>query len=88
MTSSEIAKQMIAFSRGNLHDIQHFLKVFAYARIIGESEKLSGQEQLTLEIAALLHGKGYSQQKNGEKRHNNLIKQLMVGYSPCSSCCS
>lgn len=55
MTSSEIAKQMIAFSRGNLHDIQHFLKVFAYARIIGESEKLSGQEQLTLEIAALLH---------------------------------
>lgn len=55
MTSSEIAKSMIVFSDGNLHDICHFLKVFAYARIIGEGEGLSDKDQLTLEVAALVH---------------------------------
>lgn len=55
MTSAEIARQMIAYSAGNLHDIDHFLKVFALAQIIGREEKLSEQEQLTLEAAALVH---------------------------------
>lgn len=55
MTGSEIASQMIEYAQGNLHDINHFLKVFAFARIIGEREKISQQEQLTLEIAALIH---------------------------------
>jgi uncharacterized protein len=55
MKSSEIAEQMILYSQGNLHDISHFLKVFAYAKIIGECENLSSREQQTVEIAALVH---------------------------------
>ena len=55
MKSSEIAKQMILYSKGNLHDISHFLKVFAYAKIIGECENLSDREQQIVEIAALIH---------------------------------
>lgn len=55
MTAAEITKKMIAYSNGNLHDICHFLKVYAYAKTIGECEGLDGEKQLTLEIAALLH---------------------------------
>jgi uncharacterized protein len=52
---AKIAEQMILDSKGNLHDINHFLKVFTYAKIIGEQEGLNETEQKTLEIAALLH---------------------------------
>jgi uncharacterized protein len=55
MTISEIMKQMIFLSDGNTHDISHFLKVHAYARLIGESEGLDASTLYTLEAAALLH---------------------------------
>jgi uncharacterized protein len=55
MEITEIARQMIDTSQGNLHDINHFLKVFAYAKIIAECEGLSVREQQTAEIAALVH---------------------------------
>ena len=41
MEIAEIARQMIDYSQGNLHDINHFLKVFAYAKIIAECEGLA-----------------------------------------------
>ena len=40
MTVSEIVKKMIDYSKGNLHDINHFMKVYAYAKVIGECENL------------------------------------------------
>ena len=52
---SEIIKKMIAFSDGNIRDIEHFMKVYAYAKTIGELEKLATEEQLLLEIAAVTH---------------------------------
>lgn len=55
MTVSEVVKKMIAYSDGNLHDIAHFLKVYAYAKTIGECEKLDQDTQTVLEVAALLH---------------------------------
>lgn len=55
MTVSEIATKMIGFSNGNLHDINHFLKVYAYSKIIGEGEKLDSRTQEVLEAAAVLH---------------------------------
>lgn len=55
MSVSEIAVKMIEFSDGNMHDINHLLKVYAYAKMIGECEGLDADEQLTLEIAALVH---------------------------------
>ena len=55
MEIAEIARQMIGYSQGNLHDINHFLKVFAYVKILAECERLSGREQQTAEIAALVH---------------------------------
>lgn len=55
MTVSEITVKMIEYSKGNLHDINHFLKVYAYAKIIGECEKLDENTQTVLEVAAIVH---------------------------------
>lgn len=52
---SEILRQMIEYSEGNLHDINHFLKVWSYARIIGELEELDKNTQYILEVAAITH---------------------------------
>ncbi len=48
MTVSEIVKKMIAYSEGNTHDIAHFMKVYAYARTIGECEGLDADTQKAL----------------------------------------
>ena len=55
MVVSSAIEKMIAFYQGNLHDINHFLKVWAFARTIGEQEGLDEQTQRTLELAAVVH---------------------------------
>lgn len=55
MTVSEIMKKMVDFSEGNLHDINHFMKVYGFAKTIGELEKLDGETQFVLEVAAITH---------------------------------
>ena len=47
--------KMIAFSQGNLSDINHFLKVYAFAKTLGELENLNEETQDILEIAAIVH---------------------------------
>ena len=48
-------EKMIAFSNGNLHDMNHFMCVWTYAKTIGELEGLDRKTQETLEIAAITH---------------------------------
>lgn len=55
MKVSEIVTKMIDYSDGNLHDINHFMKVYGYAKIIGECENLDDNTQEVLEVAAVLH---------------------------------
>lgn len=55
MTVWEAMREMILYSKGNLHDIDHFLKVHAYAKLIGEGEALPSDQLRVLEIAALVH---------------------------------
>ncbi len=55
MNVSGIALKMIEYSDGNLHDINHFMKVYAYAKTIGECERLDSETQAILEVAAILH---------------------------------
>ena len=40
MTVSQILEKMIAFSEGNIHDIDHLIRVWTYAKTIGELEGL------------------------------------------------
>ena len=55
MTISQIMEKMIAFSDGNLHDIDHFIRVWTYAKLIGEQEGLDPEKQFILEAAAIMH---------------------------------
>ena len=55
MTIPQLTEKMIAFSKGDIHDIEHFMKVWGYAKTIGELEGLDEDTQFTLELAALTH---------------------------------
>ena len=55
MSISEMIQKMIEYSNGNIHDIEHFIKVWAYARTIGELEHLDEETQYILEAAAIVH---------------------------------
>ena len=55
MNISQIMEKMIAFSNGNLHDINHLMCVWTYAKTIGELEGLDGHTQEVLELAAVVH---------------------------------
>ena len=55
MTIPQLTEKMIAFSKGDIHDIDHFMKVWGYAKTIGELEALDEGTQFTLELAALTH---------------------------------
>ena len=55
MTIPQIMEKMIAISEGNIHDIDHFIRVWTYARTIGELERLDEDTQFILEVAAITH---------------------------------
>ena len=52
---SKIMEKMIMFSDGNIHDIDHLIRVWTYAKMIGELEGLDSQTQFLLEVAAITH---------------------------------
>lgn len=52
---SDILIKMIEISKGNVHDIEHFLKVYAYAKTIGDAELADEGSKCILEIAAIIH---------------------------------
>ena len=49
---------MIDYLNGNLHEVEHLLKVYGYAKAIGELEGLDARTQEILEIAAVVHDIG------------------------------
>lgn len=49
---------MIAYNNGDAKRIQHFIKVQALAKLIGEEEKLDAKTLYILEAAALTHDIG------------------------------
>lgn len=55
MKVAEVTKKMIEYSNGNLHDINHFMKVYGYAKTISECESIDKDTKEILEVAALLH---------------------------------
>ena len=55
MNTSKIMEKMIAFSNGNIHDIDHFVRVWNYAKTIAELEQIDSETQYILEVAAITH---------------------------------
>ena len=85
MTIAEITTKMIAFSKGNTHDISHLLKVWAFAKTIGESEKLDAETRFILEATALVHDiacplcrekYGNTDGKNQERESDPLVREF------------
>lgn len=59
---------MIEYYRGDARRINHFLKVYGFAKAIGAAEKLDNKTQEILEIAALTHDIGI---KNSEAKYGS-----------------
>jgi HD superfamily phosphodiesterase len=59
---------MIGYYAGDVRRVNHFLKVYGFAKAIGEKENLSAEEQLILEVAALTHDIGI---KNSELKYGS-----------------
>lgn len=53
-----LLQEMIAYYRGDAKRIQHFVKVYQFAKMIGELEQLPEEEQFILETAAIVHDIG------------------------------
>lgn len=55
LTIAQIMEKMIAFSDGNIHDVDHLIRVWTYAKTIGEMEGLDADTQYILEVSAITH---------------------------------
>jgi len=64
----QVTNVMISYYSGDVRRINHFLKVYGFAKTIGELEGLDDNTQEILEIAALTHDIGI---KNSEKKYNS-----------------
>ena len=58
MNKSEIILSAVKYFGSDAKRINHFMKVYGYAKTIGELEHLNEREQDILEVAAILHDIG------------------------------
>jgi HD superfamily phosphodiesterase len=65
---STIINEMIKYYAGDPRRVNHFLKVFSFAKSIGELEKLDKNIQDILEVAAVMHDIGI---KISEEKYNS-----------------
>ena len=68
MKIGEVAAAMCAYNAGDARRVNHLMKVFAFAKTIGEREGLDAQTQEILEVAALTHDIGI---RNSERKYGN-----------------
>lgn len=65
---SKVMEEMIVYFDGDVRRINHALKVYGFSKTIGELENLDENNQLILELAAILHDIGI---KNSEIKYNS-----------------
>lgn len=53
---NRVALRMKQYHHGDPMKVQHFVRVYTLAKTIGELEHLTEEEQLDLELAAIVHG--------------------------------
>ena len=56
--TDKVINSMIEYNRGDARRIQHAMKVYEFAALMGRMEGISEKEQQVLEIAAVLHDIG------------------------------
>ena len=65
---AKLAALAAAYDAGDPRRVQHLMKVYAFCRILGQSEGLDGQAQNILEAAAVLHDIGIHE---AERKHGS-----------------
>lgn len=93
MDNSRLLTAMITYNRGDAARIQHFLKVYGFAELIGKMEGLEETTQYILETAAIVHDIGIKpaeeaygrcdgplQERLGPKEAEKMLEGL--GYAP------
>lgn len=66
--TSIIISEMIKYYEKDPRRVNHFLKVYSFAKSIGELEKLDDKTQYILEVAAIMHDIGI---KISEEKYNS-----------------
>ena len=94
MNHSKLIQKAIAFDHGDAKRIQHFLKVHAFAALIGHLENIPQETQDLLEAAAILHDIGIHAAE--EKHHSTagkyqelegpaIARDLLEGFEACNA---
>lgn len=58
MNDNKLILEMTHYYAGQPHRIQHFMKVYGYAKLIGEEERIDARTQEILNAAAIVHDIG------------------------------
>lgn len=66
--TGKVIEAMIEYYGSDLKRINHFLKVFSFAKTIGEAEGLNADSQNLLEVTAIVHDIGI---KISEQKYNS-----------------
>ena len=66
--TGKVIEAMIEYYGTDLRRINHFLKVFSFAKTIGEGESLDADNQNLLEVSAIVHDIGI---KQSELKYNS-----------------
>ena len=74
-----ILNEMIKYDTGDVPRIQHFIKVYSFAHMIGELEGMSDEELKILDIAAILHDIGIHP---AEKKYGNCMGKYQEELGP------
>lgn len=77
--NNQLFKEMISYYSGDVKRIQHFVKVYHFAKLIGEMELLDEDTQFILETAAIVHDIGI---KEAEKKYGRSDGKLQEQEGP------
>jgi len=76
MINEELIIRMTEFNSGDPKRIQHFLKVFEFAHVIGVSERLDADSLRILDMAAIMHDIGIRPSEEKYGRCNGKLQEL------------
>lgn len=75
MLNEQLIVKMIDFNKGDPKRIQHFVKVYEYAHLIGKLEGLSDETQKILDIASIMHDIGIRPSEEKYGRCNGKLQE-------------
>ena len=82
MNHHKLQLAMMEYYSGDPKRIQHFLKVYEFAKMIGEGEQLPEETQHILETAALVHDIGI---RNAEEKFGSCSGKLQEQEGPAEA---